>query len=97
MKRAEEEGRAVPFAGLEAMHANVSRFFPEVRELLKSGELDEIEMWDTSGDSKKGEEPIRFAHSEGTELVIDDQELYNAFLAKAAENDGKLIDAPGFL
>ena len=37
------------------------------------------------------------AHSEDGKLIIDDQTLYEEFIAKQYENDGALIEAPGFL
>jgi HK97 family phage portal protein len=94
-KRAEETGRAVPLAGLRSMHANVSRHFPEVESLVSAGIVSEVSLWSTSG--PKGTPPQFIERVEGGVREVGNHELLNAFLAKANENPGTLIEQPSFV
>jgi predicted ABC-type ATPase len=109
--RAKKEGRAVPLAGLRAMHANVSKRFEDVLATLDV--IDELTVWDTREPSWEGGLP-RIMYSYGYDGPppgakapvpdsairrdgIVDEGLFNEFRDKALEDPGTLIANPTFV
>lgn len=88
--RAAATGRAVPEAGLRAMHANVSREFENVAAIAGK-HLDSLDVFDSREDSRKGGKVHRMLHLEKGKLVEDDPKLAAEFRAKSKEDPGKLI------
>lgn len=74
--RAERTGRVVPEAVIRGTHAGVSRVVPEV-----ASSFDSFTLVDTSGSS-----PRKVASAtRGESITVDDQGLWDAFLAKGNE------------
>jgi predicted ABC-type ATPase len=82
--RGDRIGRYIPAAHLRAVHAEVSRVFPEA---VKRGLFDEFALWDTGASKDLGggklSPPIKVASGKGTKMTIHNKKLYTAFLAKA--------------
>ena len=72
--RAEKTGRMVPPSALEHAHRQVSAIFEEI---VKEGLFDDVDLWDTNGETKKIAQ-----YKEGKFEVLD-QEAFDRFLAKA--------------
>ena len=72
--RGKQTGRYVPRAGLTAIHAAVSRTLPAVLQ-----DFDQVELFDN-----RGETPTPVMHWDGHTMTVDDQQLWQEFLDKAA-------------
>lgn len=76
--RAARTGRMVPEEVLKAAHRDVSRGFEEIAALA---EIRDVKLYDNTG-----AEPVLIASGgRGRPLVIHEQNLYDAFLAKGSE------------
>lgn len=79
-KRWNEEGRWIPTKTVKAIHANVSRIFPQI---AKENLFDELHLWDTRG--KFGAAPTHVASQVNGVMTIHHPQYYNEFLAKGHE------------
>ena len=81
--RGDETGRYIPAAHLKAVHADVSRTFPQA---VERGLFDKFTLWDTNGSKPLGggrfSAPLKVASGRGREMVVHDQAAYDRFLAK---------------
>ena len=77
VSRAKATGRYMPESVLRANHKAVSSIFPDI---IKSGILDSMKLFSTSGGT-----PTMIASAEGADLTIHDSQGYQAFLDKANE------------
>lgn len=74
LARANATGRYMPSSVLVANHKAVSNVFPEI---IKSGGLASVRLYDTGGVS-----PVLIASASGSTLIVHDVTLYNDFLDK---------------
>lgn len=79
IKRGKKKGRVVPEEQIRRTHRDVSRIFPQV-----ASEFDHVTLYDTSG--PYGSKPTLIAECyRGQPIIVHDQKLYDAFLAKGEE------------
>lgn len=85
-ERGDKTGRYIPAAHLKAVHADVSRTFPQA---VERGLFDKFTLWDTNGSKPLGggrfSKPLKVASGRGKEIVIHDQAAYDRFLAKGRQ------------
>lgn len=80
-RRGQKTGRYVPRQLLINTHKNVSQIVPE---LIKSGKVDFLRVWDTDASTPEGRpSPRLIAEAHGSALKIIDPKLWEKFLAKA--------------
>lgn len=80
-RRGDITGRYIPAAHLRAVHAEVSRVFPQA---IERGLFDEFTLWDTSESNPgRGLSPyVKVASGRGNTLIIHDRKAWDAFLEK---------------
>ena len=76
-------GRYIPAAHLRAVHAEVSRIFPQA---VANGVFDEFTLWDTNNSVDMGggkfSPPLKVASGTKSNITVHDQAAYDKFLAK---------------